>query len=179
MPLADQVSVFILTVAIGMLAGFCFDVYRVVRNLFRLRRVGTFLGDIFFWLAFTGLSFYILLLGNAGEVRFYVFIGLSVGALIYLQVLGKYTYPVVEWVFYLIRRIVQLFFATLSFIWKVVTFPFKILFVVILFPLRLLTRGLGYVKKGLGKIGGRLIGQPARKIKLKLTIFLQRLKPRG
>lgn len=179
MPLADQLSVFILTVAIGMLAGFCFDVYRVVRNLFRLRKIGTFLGDIFFWLAFTGLSFYILLLGNAGEVRFYVFIGLVIGAFMYLQLLGKYTYPLVEWIFYAIRRSIKLFLAALLFLWKVITFPVKVLFMVVIFPFQLLARGLGYIKKGLRKVAGRLIGQPVRKLKIKIRMYLQKFKPKG
>lgn len=180
LPLADQISVFILTVAIGMLAGFCFDVYRAVRNLFRLRKIGTFLGDILFWLVFTGLSFYILLLGNAGEVRFYVFIGFAIGAFIYLQLLGKYTYPAVEWLFLIIRKGIKLIISMSIFLWKVITFPFKVLFMVVLFPFRLLAGGLGLIKKGVVVFSSRLIGKPVQRFKMRIKKYIQKIfKPRG
>ena len=85
----DQLFAFIVTMGIGFLAGIIFDVYRVFRGLWRPRKLGTFFGDILFWLVMTVLVFALLLFGNWGEMRIYVFLGVAFGAYLYVHYLSK------------------------------------------------------------------------------------------
>lgn len=88
-PVSAQATVFLLTVAIGLLLGFLFDAYRVVRGRLRPGPAGTAAGDLLFWLAATGVVFALLILSNWGELRLYVWVGFVLGALSYHFLLSR------------------------------------------------------------------------------------------
>lgn len=79
MDIISQLQAMILTIAAGMLLGLIFDFYRAVRGLARPRRWLTNVGDLLYWLVATAVVFAALLLGNWGELRLYVFLGLLAG----------------------------------------------------------------------------------------------------
>ncbi|HHW14399.1 MAG TPA: spore cortex biosynthesis protein YabQ [Firmicutes bacterium] len=82
-PISAQLAVFVLTVAIGTLLGVLFDLYRVARGRLRPGKLGTVVGDLLFWLVATGLTFALLIAGNRGELRLYVWVGFLSGAFAY------------------------------------------------------------------------------------------------
>lgn len=161
MPLVDQVFIFVWTVAIGMLAGLCYEIYRVIRDMLRLKKVGTFAGDIIFWLFLTAFSFFLLLKANYGQLRLYVFIGLLLGAFLFVRFMGGCAYRLVSWKFYLVGRVLKLLSLLLYYIWKVVTLPFRIVFIAVAFPVRLLGRLTGRA----GHFAGRIINRPVNRVK--------------
>jgi spore cortex biosynthesis protein YabQ len=85
-----QIGTFVITVATGVFLGLVFDFYRVLRALFRLRRLWTALADLVYWLFATVAFFLALLLGNWGELRLYAFIGLAFGAFAYFRLLSRH-----------------------------------------------------------------------------------------
>lgn len=85
----SQVTAFGATVLIGAVLGFVFDFYRVLRGFGNPTAISTTIGDIFFWVVATALSFYILLRVTWADVRFYVFIGFLVGFNIYRAFLSR------------------------------------------------------------------------------------------
>jgi len=182
LPLAEQINVFMMLVGTGMLAGFCFDVYRVVRDALRLKKTGTYFGDIFFWLLLTGLAFCLLLKYNAGEVRIYVFVGLALGSLLYMQLLSGYAYRMLKRCLLILGRITKLVLVVLLFVWKIVTTPFKITFLVIAFPFQLLARVYYSVGRGIKKYGAPVYPLLAGKAKKCLSLCIKtiwtKLKPR-
>lgn len=88
-PVTEQLRAFFLLVAMGFVAGVVFDAYRVLRQALRLKRRATNLGDALFWLLITVLTYLLLLICMAGEVRFYVFIAMAVGACLYLRLFSR------------------------------------------------------------------------------------------
>jgi spore cortex biosynthesis protein YabQ len=90
MELANQAGIFLLTVITGMGLAVLFDVYRVIRRQLRLRTVLTYIGDFIYWVVATCIAFGMLLAGNGGEIRLYVFIGLLSGAVVYYQMFSRY-----------------------------------------------------------------------------------------
>ncbi|WP_273483809.1 spore cortex biosynthesis protein YabQ [Desulforamulus ruminis] len=160
-PLLDQFYYFALTILIGMVAGFCYDLYKVTRGTLKLRRFGTALGDIFFWLILTGVVFILLLLGNWGEVRLYVFLGLALGVILYLNFFSRSTTSLLNLFFRAIRQLGLWLLMLLALIWKALCLPFRILYLMVAVP-------LGWTAKVLNKVTGRLIGKPVRRLKQKL-----------
>lgn len=130
----DQLFAFIVTVGIGFLAGFLFDIYRVFRGLWRPRKIGTFIGDIIFWIIMTCLVFILLLVGNWGEIRIYVFIGIALGYYIYIKYLTKKAQKFIRLNFIYIKK-------SLNFTWIVIIWPFRIILKVFVIPLGLLFSG--------------------------------------
>lgn len=175
MPLAEQINIFFMLVGTGMLAGFCFDLYRSVRDAFRLRKTGTYLGDIFFWLLITCLAFCLLLKYNSGEVRVYVFVGLALGSLLYMQLLSRHAYRMLQRCLLILGRIIKFVVAVLAFVWKIVAAPFKITFLVIAYPFRLLAGVYSHVGRGLKKISGRFSPGFIRKVERGLLLRIKNI----
>ncbi|MBT9172258.1 MAG: hypothetical protein DDT21_00639 [Syntrophomonadaceae bacterium] len=91
-PVAIQAWLLVLTVLAGILIGLFFDVYRVAGKFLRPSRRVLFFGDLLFWLLAAVFVFLILLIGNRGEVRVYIFIGLSTGWLLYVLLFSRNCY---------------------------------------------------------------------------------------
>ena len=89
-----------ITVISGILLGLCFDIYRVLRALWRPGPVWTRVGDLLFWLFAFCLLFSLLLVGNWGEMRLYVIVGWILGLWLYSWLLS--------------HKIISLFFAFFS-----------------------------------------------------------------
>ncbi len=179
MPLADQITVFAWTLAIGMLAGLCYEIYRAVSDTLRLRRVGTFTADLIFWLFLTALAFFLLVKANYGQLRLYVFIGLLLGAFLFVRFLGDIAYTVVRWFFRLAGRMLRLVTLLLYYLWKAVSFPFRIIIITVVFPVRVAGVGLGRAGRSAGRLAGRPVGSLKGRIRLAAEKILKKITPPG
>ncbi|MFZ5595727.1 MAG: spore cortex biosynthesis protein YabQ [Bacillota bacterium] len=179
MSLAEQVQIFLWTLAIGMLGGLCHVIYRVLSDIIKPKKLGTFAGDIVFWLFLTVVAFAILLKANYGQIRLYVFIGLFLGAFLFDRLLGKHAYSFARWMFFMLGRVFRLVGIALFYIWKGALFPFRITFIAVVFPFGLVGRLLGRA----GKYTARLSGNSSVKIKAAITRIhakiVKSLFPRG
>lgn len=99
MDFTGQAATFLTTLVIGALLSVIFDFYRVLRGIFKPRSIVTYLFDLLYWLLAIFLTFSGLLVSNWGELRFYIFIGLAGGAILYFRLFSRYV------VFLLIRGI--------------------------------------------------------------------------
>ncbi|MCL6610453.1 MAG: spore cortex biosynthesis protein YabQ [Peptococcaceae bacterium] len=171
MPLAEQMAAFAWTVAIGMLAGLCYEIYRVIRDILKPGKVGTFTGDLVFWFFLTVISFVLLIKANYGQLRLYVFIGLFLGAFLFVRVLGDFSRRLVKSAFYLAGRFFRLGGLVLHYLWLGVAFPFRIVFVAAAFPLRLAGRLLGLA----GRYACRKAGRPLNPVKTKIAFWAEKL----
>jgi spore cortex biosynthesis protein YabQ len=86
--LVSQMSAFVVMVATGFMVGLMFDIYRVIRTITRPRAKGSFIMDLLFWLWVTPVIFIMLLMGNWGELRLYVFLGAALGLFFYFQLVS-------------------------------------------------------------------------------------------
>ncbi len=84
--LAGQVYGFAATIAAGLSLGLLFDLYRLWRRATRPQKAVTALSDILFWTVATPVTYFYRLMGNWGELRFYVFLGLLLGLFLYFSV---------------------------------------------------------------------------------------------
>lgn len=98
-----------------------------------------------FWLILTPLVFLILLWGNWGELRLYVLLGLIIGALLYLKYLSKHVASMIDRIIYAIKKLILLLLRLLSFVWVIICWPFKTVFLLITLP-------FGFMAKILSKI---------------------------
>lgn len=174
-PLTDQFYAFLITVLIGLIAGFCYDFYRVTRSKFGLRKAGTYLGDIIFWLVLTALVFGLLLAGNWGEVRLYVFIGLVLGALIYAKFLSRPGIAVINGLFHILKMLLLGLIKVLAALWLIFCFPFRLTFLVIVTPFHLLGLLMGKLLQPVKKMIHKYVGNPLverkRRLFNRLAVF--------
>lgn len=143
MELAKQAGIFLLTLVTGMGLAVLFDVYRVIRKQCRFRTVLTYMGDFIYWVIATCIAFGMLLAGNGGEIRLYIFIGLLSGAVIYYQILSRY---VIKSIMKMLG-IAGVCLKYLYFLWQyIVCKPIRWLLQILLTPVRAAARVLSRMK---------------------------------
>lgn len=88
-PLA-QIEDFVLTLLLGIVAGFLFDYYQASLRGFRIKRYPQYILDMTVWIIMIALVGMALLIINQAEIRVYVFIALLAGAVIYFRLFAHY-----------------------------------------------------------------------------------------
>lgn len=78
-----QFYAFFMTVLSGVGLGLLFDLLRAVRSFLRPGQLLAAVGDLLFWSAATVMMASGLFLGNWGEYRFYVLVGILLGLALY------------------------------------------------------------------------------------------------
>lgn len=151
-PLEQQMCAFLICVGAGCLAGFLFDVYRTVVSYFRVKRTALAVGDIIFWLVLAALVFTLILLGNEGEVRGFMLLGLVLGAAVYYKVFGERSTRAIARGIAVICRVLLWGGRLLAWLWFLVTAPFRLLFFALVWPWKTIA-GL------VGKLWNRLVVQ--------------------
>lgn len=131
-PVTIQIASFLLVIAIGIFLGAFFDIYRVLRSFWKPKKIGTVMGDAIFTIITTVLVFAMLIFGNWGEIRGYVFMAIILGLLCYFHLISSKA-----------RRII---YKSLRFISRVIfrliyllMWPFKVLYKIVMVPICLTT----------------------------------------
>ncbi|WP_461246094.1 spore cortex biosynthesis protein YabQ [Treponema sp. R6D11] len=86
---AHQGVAFFMSVIVGVLIGFIFDIFKLFRKGYDVNKKGTIVADILFAAIVLYLIFSSFLSINNGILRLYEFIALAIGALLYRFFLAK------------------------------------------------------------------------------------------
>lgn len=110
----SQEEVFLLFFIIGIIIGLIFDFFKVLRKSFRTKDIITFIEDLFFLLISGTLIIFGIIKLNSGEVRFYLFLGMFFGVLIYSLTISK-LYVIILYEFVRICKKIIMFFVQIFF----------------------------------------------------------------
>ena len=133
MELQGQIQIFAVTVVTGAVLGLIFDFYRVMRGIFRLRFVLTGVADFVYWIIATAVVTVALLMSNWLELRFYIFMGLVGGAVLYFRTFSRIaihliirSLRLVAFISRWIKKIVHtLVFLPMAFVFRIVAVPIR------------------------------------------------------
>lgn len=176
--MADQIFALSLAILAGLVAGLCSDYYHVIKSILRLKRAGLAAGDLIFWLLLTAFVFALFSWGNKGEVRFFLFLGMGAGFLVYRYTLSKGITRLIHLKLCLLNKLWQLVIKISRVSWSVFTFPFRLAYLGIALPAGFgagLLRRAGHKAAGAGrKLAGRRVASRWREFKIKLARLLKR-----
>lgn len=137
----NELYIFGISILTGVAAGIIFDFFRAVRRCGRGRGGAVAFYDICFWISEAALVFSAAYNFNSGQIRFYIFIGMAVGATLYLLTLSRAVLMILVW-----------FYSALFFcICKT-----KALILFLLKPVFFLMRKIVYVSKNIQLNGKKL-----------------------
>lgn len=88
----NQAYAFIVFILNGFLIGLLFDIFRIFRKSFKTPDFITCLEDFIFWIITGLLLLYSIFKFNNGELRIYIFLGVILGAAIYMLIFSKFFY---------------------------------------------------------------------------------------
>lgn len=100
-----QTTLFLQSCVLGVLFGANYDIFRAIRREFRLKFIGVFLCDTFFWII-NLLAFLIFVLNLAnGEGRMYIIFAIILGSILYFLSFGAIFLKFFRLIFRYVRRI--------------------------------------------------------------------------
>lgn len=121
-----QFKYFFATIVAGIGIGVFFDVYRIIRGFNYKKGILSSISDLLFWILMSLFTFIFLLNTNNLNVRYYTFIGLVFGFIIYMCAVSRYVIALLRWVVYLFIKII------------------RIIFFILFYPIRLLIIGIRF-----------------------------------
>jgi len=116
---SNQIYVFLCSVAGGMLIAFIFDLFRIKRRTIKTSNIVTYIEDFIFWIFAALVMLLLVYYSNEGEPRGFIFIGIFLGAILYMLSLSKI----------IMKSVLAII--------KVVCNVFKFLFNVLVYPVRI------------------------------------------
>ena len=87
--LENQAFLFMIFILNGFLIGILFDIFRILRKSFKTSDLITYIQDIIFWFLAGFIILYSIFKFNNGELRGFIFIGIAIGALIYMLLFSR------------------------------------------------------------------------------------------
>ncbi len=88
--MVGDVRFFLASVLLGIAAAFCYDLLRVLRRFHKQSLFLVSLQDFIYWFLLGFAGFRLIYGYNAGTLRLCVFLGIGLGALLYLVTLGRF-----------------------------------------------------------------------------------------
>ena len=86
----NQALLFCVFIINGLLIGLLFDFFRILRKSFKTSDIITYIEDILFWILTGIILLYSIFTFNNGEIRFYMFLGVILGCIIYMLLFSRY-----------------------------------------------------------------------------------------
>ena len=86
----SEEMIFLITLLGGMLLGFLWDVYRLIRRYVPFGKFFTAIGDVIYWLIALYIGLNLIIAISWGNVRIYIFLGFFLGIILYFLILSRY-----------------------------------------------------------------------------------------
>ena len=154
----NQAYLFLIFIINGIVIGLLFDLFRILRRSFKTSDLITYIQDILFWILTGFILLYSIFTFSNGEVRFYMFLGVFLGCLIYMLMISKYFININVRIIKILKNIICKIFSIIIFpINLIISFIKKILFK----PINFITINTKNIKKELKNV----IKIPKKKIK--------------
>lgn len=162
--LASQFYAFIVTVIMGLTVGLLYDFYRFTKGIVRPGKLLGYMADVSFWVISTLTVFFLLLIGNWGEIRMYVIIGVLIGTALYFKLLSSRVIWVLQGMFYCFKTIFMYCVKIVAVIWMVSTYPFNLLIKIVIVPIGYLSMVCGKTRQALARLLVRTVSNPASRL---------------
>ena len=86
----NQAYLFFIFIIDGILIGLLFDLFRISRKVVKTSNIATYVEDILFWILTGLIILYSIFVFNNGELRLFMFLGIALGAFIYMLFISSY-----------------------------------------------------------------------------------------
>lgn len=150
-----QLFLFFAFFTIGAVFALIYDMLKVSGRLVSDRSFFVVLKDVLFWLVVTVVMFAGCLKFNDGEFRFFMFVGVLLGALVYFKTISRFVVIVLGFIADCIKK-------TVTFMFGIFVFPLKLLLRIVNKPVFI---AFSFTRKRLLKL--------IEKIKFRIKIFIK------
>lgn len=86
----NQAYLFLIFIINGIIIGFIFDFFRIIRKTFKTADIVTYIQDLLFWILTGLIILYSTFTFNNGEIRIFMFVGILIGLILYMTLISSY-----------------------------------------------------------------------------------------
>lgn len=86
----NQAYLFLIFIINGIIIGFIFDFFRIIRKAFKTADIVTYIQDLLFWILTGLIILYSTFTFNNGEIRIFMFVGILIGLILYMTLISSY-----------------------------------------------------------------------------------------
>ncbi|WP_371025251.1 spore cortex biosynthesis protein YabQ [Paraclostridium ghonii] len=155
-PFIQDLGAFFATIYAGIFIGVLFDLYRAVKQNFSLIKIFSIFYDVLFWIIVTLLVFITINVIESFDLRYYHFIALFIGFIIYYNTISKFILKVLnKCIGFIINTIRQILVYTCKIsvnLYYVIIYSIHLLFDTIFYIPNLIIKILMFTKNKLGKL---------------------------
>lgn len=109
--ITNQAALFLRSVEIGIMMGILFDLIRIFRKLVKHPNFLVQIEDMLYWIVCGFIGFYMFYVCNYAEIRPFIFIGISLGAIFYFMTFSvifmKIAAIIINYVKEFVRKLLQ------------------------------------------------------------------------
>lgn len=109
LPFTEDIGVFLATIYGGISIGILFDIYRACKSNFNVIKFFSILYDVLFWIIVTSLIFITINVVESFDLRYYHFIALFVGFIVYYKTVSIFVFNALNKFISLILRTIKKF----------------------------------------------------------------------
>ncbi len=163
--LSEQAHLFVVSIFLGLKIFFVYDFFRALRKVKSFENIQVHIQDFIFIIVVTVYAFYLYLYESNGAIRFYYFIGIGLGSLVYLLTISNIVVLVLS-------KTILTFEKALIRCLRICFYPIKI-FTKIFRPYIKIYKGK-LIRKA--KKSKRYMGKPKKFVKVRLKSFKRMIK---
>ncbi len=167
----NQFYIFALTIVLGFIAGFIYDLFRIFRKEIKHHNILIQIEDILYWILVTFIMFKFVISKNNGETSFFLIFGMIIGMTLYF-------YTISPFFINLSLSIIHIINSALKTLLQILLTPVKIIINILKIPLGFLSGFLKPIKKKTGRILQKqkyLLKKKLRKIFSDLKIIFKKI----
>ncbi len=112
----NQMYLFLIFIVDGVLIGLLFDFFRIARKVCQTSDIMTYIEDILFWILTGFIVLYSIFVFNNGELRLFMFLGILLGAFIYMLWISSYIIKINVKIINVLKKVLSIFFTPFHFV---------------------------------------------------------------
>ena len=125
---SNQAYLFLIFTLNGILIGFLFDIFRILRKSFKTSDIITYIQDIIFWILTGAIILFSMCKFCDGELRGFTIIGIILGTMIYMLTISTYIIKLSLTIINILKKILRTIIKILSYPFNLVFKPISIIY---------------------------------------------------
>lgn len=152
----EDIGIFYLTIYGGIVIGLLFDFYRALRVNFKIVKKISFVFDVTFWILITTVIFITINLLEKFDLRYYHFVALFLGFILYYNTISKYIFTmfnkIISFITSLFKKTIYYIVGFLNNLYYIIIYSIHLIFDIICYipSILLSTNRKRKKKKGVG-----------------------------
>lgn len=130
---SNQIYLFLIFVANGILIGIFFDFFRICRISFKTKDITTYFQDFLFWILTCFSILYFIFVFNNGEIRFFMFMAIVLGITIYMLTFSamfiKANVTIIAFIKNILTKTIKILLTPLKSVKKIFFKPISFIFI--------------------------------------------------